>query len=898
MSTKLLLCFGAVLLCLVATTVPTVAQNDDPDKLITFANGLFDQQLYDQALAQYRTFIDKFPQHANMSVALLRAGECLYRRQSFADGIKFFDRCAKDYATSPEADAALLRDGQCHFQLQQYTEAVSSLASLIEKFPQSRYIAQAAYWEGESQFNLNDYTKAIESYRASLTKAPKDQYAAYALYSIGLCQTQLGDADAAVASLSKVLTDYPDSPLAPEVSYRIGQAYLAQKRYDDALKSYRIVTQKYANTAPAALAEIGIGYCLYDKGAFAEAVTAFQKVATDHPGTAQAIEAQVQVGHAYLKLQKPDEAIAAYTRVIDDKNAGPAAQDAAFGRAVALQRKGDTTGALAAFSELPQKYPNSRYVADSYLHIGDLQLAANDPAAAEASYVTAGDTAKDADNKRKARYGVVVARFKKDPSDATAAEIDKVIAENPKTDLAAQLTLDVAQTRYNKGQYAEAAKSFAGFVAGFADAAQAADAAYLVGVCYDKLKRAPEATAAYEKAIAQYPKGRYTDQALGALVNLYAAAGNEAKADEAARQLREQFPQSKAVSAALFNSARALYEAKKYAEAAAQYDAVIKSSPADDVAAQAWYGVGAARFAAGDIDAALTAFRTVADKYPQAEVAKNLPDAFFQAGEKLFDGKNYVAAQGVYEEVGRRFAGAKTAEVARYKLGWALLKQDKPEKRVEALTAFLAVADGGAERAVNSDARYQAARILFDKPEYQKVADLLAVFSGGHDDLPMTPWALVLLGRARLQLQQVAPAQEAFRAVTTRFAKHAAAAPALLGLGRTLKAQNDYAGASAAMTQALAKNSPAVSVEAQYELADCKRLQKDLKSAAEEFLKVAILYENPQWGANAQVQAGACYEQLGDKDDAIKAYNIVANRYKDQPDAIKQAQERLKALGQ
>ena len=71
--TPLAVCL-ALALSLLVMAGPCQAQNDDPEKLLTFANGLFDREMYPQALEQYQTFIAKFPQHANMSVALLRAG--------------------------------------------------------------------------------------------------------------------------------------------------------------------------------------------------------------------------------------------------------------------------------------------------------------------------------------------------------------------------------------------------------------------------------------------------------------------------------------------------------------------------------------------------------------------------------------------------------------------------------------------------------------------------------------------------------------------------------------------------------------------------------------------------------------------------------------------------------
>ena len=102
--------------------------------------------------------------------------------------------------------------------------------------------------------------------------------------------------------------------------------------------------------------------------------------------------------------------------------------------------------------------------------------------------------------------------------------------------------------------------------------------------------------------------------------------------------------------------------------------------------------------------------------------------------------------------------------------------------------------------------------------------------------------------------------------------------------------------ACAALTKATGGKDAAAAMEAQFELAEVRRLQGDPKTAAMEYLKVAILYQDPEWGARAQYAAGLCYEQAGDKDSAIKAYKVVVDRYKEQQAWADKAAERLKAL--
>jgi tetratricopeptide (TPR) repeat protein len=134
--------------------------------------------------------------------------------------------------------------------------------------------------------------------------------------------------------------------------------------------------------------------------------------------------------------------------------------------------------------------------------------------------------------------------------------------------------------------------------------------------------------------------------------------------------------------------------------------------------------------------------------------------------------------------------------------------------------------------------------------------------------------------------------------VIDRHADHAAVAEAWLGLGRIQRLQKQPDKALEALAKALATAQGVVGAEAQFELAAAHRDKDDAKTAAEEFLKVAILYGDARWSARAQFEAGQCYEQLQDKDAAIKSYKVIGRDYPQQQQWVDQAAARLKALEQ
>ena len=59
---------------------------------------------------------------------------------------------------------------------------------------------------------------------------------------------------------------------------------------------------------------------------------------------------------------------------------------------------------------------------------------------------------------------------------------------------------------------------------------------------------------------------------------------------------------------------------------------------------------------------------------------------------------------------------------------------------------------------------------------------------------------------------------------------------------------------------------------------------------------MAILYGDERWAAQAQFEAGQCYEQLQDADNAVRSYQVIVNRYPDQEEWVDKAKGRIEAL--
>lgn len=948
-----------LLLLSLLLALPVLAQAPPAEQALGLANGLYDQELWDQALDKYEAFLKDNPQSPNLAFALFRAGECHFSRQRYDKALPLYQRVTTEFATATVFAEALYRLGDAHFHLEHFPEAQQAFAALLDKAPQNPLAYRAAYWLGEALYRQGKFAEAAAAYDKSLQLSPNGNYSAYASYSIALCKLKANDTRDGLARLEAILTQYPGHELLPEVLYRLGEAQYGAKNYEAALARYQQVLKDYPATKLAPLAQSGLAWSYWSLGKYAEALPVFEQL-RQAADPALAPEAALRAADCLFLLQKYAEAATAYGGLATGKT--PQAPLALFWQAMSLERKPDKGAALTAFQKFVTENPTHERAAEACLHLGALQVEAGQLKAAAEAYKTAEARATDAALKGQARYGAAWATYQQSKADTDLAAIEKIADEAPEGTLSAQVAYQTGKLRFVRGDYSRAIQLLSLLVQHHPQDPNLAEALYLLGAAYDKAANAAKAEEFYKRTVEGYPQSEWAPAASGGLIALYAKAGQLEQARTAMEALKKAYPTDKALVPAQYSVAEALLAAGKYADAGALYTEVLAAQNAD-LAPYAQYSLGACRFGMGDYQAAAEAFGVVPVTYPKSEAVpaakyqlaicqgklgrpaeaiklldellttypkseladrylielgwanlelkqpqqalgqfqKLLTDfpqsayaaeACFRSGEIRYDSGDFAGAQASYQKLLADYPKSDLADEAAYKLGWALLKQDKLQ---EALPPFRTAADSASDAAVGADARYQAAAILSRQSAFEEVVTLLAPV---RDKLPpgLASRTLLLLGQAYLGLKDTAKAVPCFQQIVTQFADDPLATRALLGLGRCQKMEKKYEEAATTFTKVTGARDPQSAMEAQFELAETRRLQGDFRGAAMEYLKVAILYQDAEWGARAQYAAGLCYEQAQAIEEALKAYKVVLERYKGQEEWATKATERIKAL--
>lgn len=194
---------------------------------------------WEQAAADYRLFLERYPDHTlalearfNLAVALQRQATVPEPPADKADKLKealtTYDQVIQQTETEMAAEAQFHK-GECLFHQAQYKQALEEFLRVALLYAYDRWTAQAQYMVGVCYRQLNQPEEAAKELRQAeklftqLLGQDKltPEVAAEARYYLGLTYEQLGAADQAKAAWEQVVADYPGTLWAKRARQRL-----------------------------------------------------------------------------------------------------------------------------------------------------------------------------------------------------------------------------------------------------------------------------------------------------------------------------------------------------------------------------------------------------------------------------------------------------------------------------------------------------------------------------------------------------------------------------------------------------------------------------------------------------------------------------------------------------
>ncbi len=257
--------------------------------------------------------------------------------------------------------------------------------------------------------------------------------------------------------------------------------------------------------------------------------------------------------------------------------------------------------------------------------------------------------------------------------------------------------------------------------------------------------------------------------------------------------------------------------------------------------------------------------------------SKELAEVLLQRGVLEADRGECTLADSTLTGLRRRFTGSGEAIDALYYLALCDMKRGGYDRAVERLGSFLRAAP---QSKMAAEAYFKLAGAHYAKGDHNLAARYYALAAESFDDPERAYLARRNLGRIYQELEDWEKAADTWKEITEKHPAHEGAVEAFFNLGFCYNqtGRNELA-------YGVYKRIPDVAVSEEQQGRAHYWAGVSLKNlgryaeAIREFLRVPYLRTGGMWGVTSKLEAAACYERLGETDEALKIYRDVIRNH-------------------
>jgi TolA-binding protein len=824
------------------------------------------QRLFSQVIRQFPTspLIDDC--HFGLARALEKTG-------AHQQAIAIFSNLASQ--KSKLADDCLFHIAACHYAQCDYEQALAALDDFDARFADSPLAPRGVLLRAWSLFQLRRYDRAIPLLQQL---AGNQHVGVEAQYWLALTYKSSDNEDAAIKTLQSLLANHANHELGTAARFHLGDLLLRRGRYREADDEFSHVLATAADSQWADDCLLGRARAALAQSDLHTVAALAREYELVHPGGHLRTEFVRILARAQLAAGNAEQAIETIRPLLGAGDLSGVAPQDRFLLAEALERGGryqEALDQLDRLSEADQQLVGAALLAARGLALVGLKrynealgcfehYSKSEPDGAANGLVLAQsaichlrlgdvDSARQAYQQLRARHG----------SDAVVAPATERLAElalsanhlelaqqwfevlaslDPASGMPPRGLFGLARVAYRRKQWDRAAEKLATLLNDFPNSELAAEALILRGSALERLERLDAAAHLYQEAFTRHADTPVAARAMLAAARLHRRCQQTAEAANLYRKLLEQSHTVVPIDAVLYELAWLLRDAGQPEEANRNFARLHAEFPNSAFWPDATYRLAEEARVHGDLRRA----DDLATDLLKAESAGSLREyALFLQGQIAAEQQRWTIVEVAMRDLLQDYPNGKLADQARFWSAEALYRQNRLS---EAETSFQRLdTAGGVDPALRAVVRLRCAQILARNKDWQAAYEKALTVDKNAADFKQQHEVDYVLGRCLANQAKFEEAREAYR--------------------RAIRSPHGAKTETAAM--------------AQWMIGESYFHQKDYDKAIKEYLRVEILYAFPTWQAAALLQAGKCYELLGQPASAADLYRRLLERYPD-----------------
>jgi TolA-binding protein len=404
-------------------------------------------------------------------------------------------------------------------------------------------------------------------------------------------------------------------------------------------------------------------------------------------------------------------------------------------------------------------------------------------------------------------------------------------------------------------------------------ALEEADRLFLVGEQALADRFFPVAKRTLERFVSQYPKDPRTPRAMLLLGQARLALNEPQPALETFQKAQTFLSTPAELLEVKFWEAEALFRLKRYTEARAAYDAVVRADAASPLAPEALYGYGFSELELKRPEPAITAFREFISTWPEHALA---PAVTLQLARAYVELKRVNDALPLLTGFASKYPNSKLAPDAQFLLGYMKVTTGDPRGGLTDLRAFLA-SNPNHEQAPT--ARRLVGQAL---AKYGDREDLAEAYKSLMEQDPPTAEALSDAAAIAGRLGRTKDQEEAWKKLRAQFPDHALTRRMSLDRATAAFKQKNWKDAATLAQPATQSDDDSVRAEAWLLLGEAELKQRRFPQAVKAFESVGGI-SDVDTGVRFRALAGLglAREEQKEWKAALTAYEAVASRSPD-----------------
>lgn len=856
---------------------------------------LYKLEKLDDAEKAFKKLTESFPESGKLPVAYFRLGQISSAKKEGEKAAEYYATVANKWPKNKLAEETLYWSGEELFKIGEFEKAGKTYRDLLKKYPKGKYLSHAGYSLAWSEFNLKNYTlsaklfsdflknfpnhesvnecrlklaeslyklkrynEAIAEYR-KLFKA-KQEIAREALLGSAWCCYDQKKFKEAATFFGKAAEAFGKSERAANCIFNAGKAYMEINDFARAAGEFYLLTNDFKEHQLAAESNYWYGYCLLKDGKSDKAESILEQALKDGKIQKRKVELLHALAEAKSAQKKFREAAEVYNTVLKNHSENPLADEAGYGRMLALEKAGDLASAEQAGIEFFKLFPKSEVSNLASFALGEY-------------------------------------RFRQKKYKLAAEDFNKFLAAGKLQDLGDDANYKLGWCNMNLGRPEAALPYFETIIKDYPESSLAAESSYMAGKAADESGKKDVARARFENCSKTYSNTEYEERAELALTLMDLEAKKYNEALTRTETFIKKHPKSELLPFIFLYQGEILSELNQLDKALVAYQKIKNN---DDAGIDAVYGIAWVHRKKGEHKAAAEGFAKVA----KTKGAKALDSAYWHArsledmkeylqaakaykkflGQEkdanrkdemlyrralcLFRAKKYDEAEKLYLQYLKERENSSFADNALYDLAWLYLDQKKID---EAEKRFAQLLQKSPKGELAQDVEFRLGELAYNKKNFTQAAkfyqDSLARGKADFGDK-----IYYKLGWSLEKLNKIDEAVKSFINIYKGFPKSELVDEAHYQAGRLLQKQKKY---PAAIVEFSKIKSGDFQEKSLFRTAECQRLSGKNQDALKQYASFIKEFPESEFIVQANLGQAHCFRTIEAFQDAIDAYDKV-----------------------